>query len=223
MRSRVIREAILEAHQNVEKYGGRWYVLNSDGFDVVMESYFIHEDGTRKAKPFISLYNTEDKFYGNHGMGHSVEYIDGDLKFTSSWDDTKWDDFEQPYGDKVRVDDSNERGIRPIGHVGHGLSYATAMSVANLRHKGHDVVYLDSELDEEKGISFDRLQGMLDFKTNRVFVIDNVNKYFHHDIPVSIKEERFDMASGKMVEDKYQRPMSEAKRKQLRNKRKKRK
>jgi len=221
MRSRVIREAILEAHQNVEKYGGRWYVLNSDGFDVVMESYFIHEDGTRKAKPFISLYNTEDKFYGNHGMGHSVEYIDGDLKFTSSWDDTKWDDFEQPYGDKVRVDDSNQRGIRPIGVVGHGSSIGMANLITRMGQshiaKLQEVVSMHDEL-EDNCIITPKLDG-----GRKLFVFDNVNQYFHHDIPVSIKEERFDMATGKMVEDKYQRPLSDAKRKQLRNKRKKRK
>lgn len=212
MRNRVIREAILEAHQNQEKYGNTWYVLNSDGFDVVKESYFINEDGTRKVKPFISLYNTEDKFYGNHGMGHVVEYVDGDLKFTSSWDDPKWDDFEQPYGDKFEQEGI---GIRPIGVVGHGSTIA----IANLiTRTGQAQIAKLEEVFDENGIIIPKLDG-----TRKQFVFENINQYFHHDIPVSIKEERFDMATGKMVEDRYQRPMSDEKRKLLRNKRKKRK
>jgi hypothetical protein len=218
MRNRVIREAILEAHQNHEKYGNTWYVLDSDGFDVVKESYFIDEDGTRKAKPFISLYNTEDKFYGNHGMGHAVEYVDGDLKFTSSWDDPKWDDFEQPYGDRI---EEKEVGIRPMGVVGrpigiagHGSSIVMANLISRIGHseivKLKDMVSMHDELED----NHDGIQ--------KLFVVDNIDKLLHYDIPVSIREERFDMKTGKMVEDKYQRPMSDAKRKQLRNKRKKR-
>jgi hypothetical protein len=219
MRDRVIREAILEAHQNVEKYGGVWYVLNSDGFDVVKESYFINEDGTRKHKPFISLYNTDDKFYGNYGIGHGVEFVDGDLKFTSSWDDPKWDDFEQPYGEKLE-EEPYERGIMPMGVVGHGstISMASLIARSGQAHvaKLQDVLNLGDDVDEN-GITTPKLDG-----TRKLFVVENFDFDGTLFDKIDIQTTRFDMKTGKIVEDKYHRPISETKRKELRNKRKKR-
>lgn len=57
---RVIREAMLEAHQNVKKYGGVWHVVSDDFLSVVNESYFSEEE---KCHKFKSIYNTFDRSY----------------------------------------------------------------------------------------------------------------------------------------------------------------
>lgn len=117
MRHRVIMEAILEAHQNVDNYGETWYVLNDDWFSVVKESYFIEDNGTRKDKPFVSLYNTTDCIYGSLGMAKKMEYKDGKVSCVAVDIETQ---FEQPYSTKIE----KERGINVvlIGEKGHGRS-----------------------------------------------------------------------------------------------------
>lgn len=147
MKHRQIMEAILEAHLNVEKYGETWYVLNDDFFSVVKESYFITDEGVRKDKPFVSLYNTNDKFYGRNGLGHVIEYVNGEVKTTSVGfhkSETKYNDFEQPYGDQVQ---EAERGII-VGHMhaGHtiGLHHIlpkTHNIISNLVIKESDEFY----------------------------------------------------------------------------------
>lgn len=232
MRTRVIREAILEAHQNVDKYGGTWYVLNSDFFDVVKESYFIHEDGTRKDKPFVSLYNTDDKFYGRSGIGHIVEYKDGDLIFTSSWDKPEWDNFEQPYGDKVTQHDKGERGIKPIimgdVHIGKSMSSAMIHALSLGTHADlMEIIAIHDKLEDEgiggilSGLNQLGENGMRDtFK--KTFVVNNYCDYFKQDESDSVKPKMFDMATGKMIDVPITGSISESKRLALRKKRKKR-
>lgn len=97
MRHRVIREAMKEAHETADEFGGTWYVLDDDFMSVVKESYFITEEGDRKVKPFVCLYNTKDMRYGRH----TVQWIDGEIEIDSK--DVK-ERFEQPYGTKF-IDD----------------------------------------------------------------------------------------------------------------------
>jgi len=108
MRQRVIREAMLEAHQIAEEFGGTWYVLNDDFMSVVKESYFIEEDGTRKDKPFVSLYNTKDKRYNRH----TVDYVDGEIVIGEE----RGEYFEQPYGKKQAT-------YELMGEEGHGKTF----------------------------------------------------------------------------------------------------
>ena len=101
---KVIREAIIEAFQNVEKYGGVWHVLNNPEFDVVKPSYFFNEDGTRKDKPWYSLFDTELCKY----TSNKVSYVDGDLSFETLPND------EIYWGNKVEEEKSEEIKARGI-------------------------------------------------------------------------------------------------------------
>ncbi len=137
MKHRQIMEAILEAHQNVDNYGETWYVLNDDFFSVVKESYFIEDDGTRKSKPFVSLYNTTDRIYGQ-SIARKMEYVDGKISVCDPEDE----DFDQPYGEKVlEAPVEKERGINMImmGHAGAGRSIAVRHLVEKSRSVGPSV------------------------------------------------------------------------------------
>ena len=94
MRHRVIREAMKEAHETADRFPDEvWYVLDDDFMSVVKESYFITDDGVRKQKPFVCMYNTKDMRYGRH----TVQWIDGEIEIDSK--DVK-ERFKQPYGTK---------------------------------------------------------------------------------------------------------------------------
>jgi len=150
MKHRVIMEAILEAHQNVEKYGETWYVLNDDFFSVVKESYFITDEGVRKDKPFVSLYNTDDKFYGSRGVGHIIEYVNGEVKPTMLDIEINsiWDDFEQPYGDRVKEVGRNMVMMGTIGH-GHTLGLHHLLPIARSAHShGMDHTIINKDVIE---------------------------------------------------------------------------
>ena len=210
MGSRVIREAMLEAHQNAERFPEEtWYVLNDDFMSVVKESYFIHDDGTRKEKPFVALYNATDKKYGMH----EVDYVDGEIVITSP-EDAEY--FDQPYGERY------QEPIRPIGHVGHGKTVATELEIASLMVKGHDAHIIDAKTTSPKGIISALNDGLMDsFK--KTFVIENLHD-LDWDYPSDkVKPKHFDMATGKMIETPITVSMSDEKRRQLRKKRKKRK
>lgn len=93
-RGRTIREAMKEAHENVDNYGGTWFVCSDEFMSVVKESYFITDEGVRKPKPFVCLYNTKDMRYGRH----TVEWINGEIEIDTE-NDTEHR-FEQPYSTK---------------------------------------------------------------------------------------------------------------------------
>lgn len=195
---RVIREAILEAHQNVDKYGGTWYVCSDDFFSVVKESYFINEDGTRKDKPFISLYNTDDMFYGNHGMGHRIEYNDGEVEFVRMNVDDE--DYEQPYGERFRG-----REMEVVGNPGIGKS----RMVRNKEITSKLLEVMDDLADVSN-----------EDKDKDVYMITNPH-IDDYKLPF-IDGKKYDMASGKRKDDTIGGSISELKRKINKNKRKKR-
>ena len=106
MENRTIREAMKEAHENVDNYGGVWYVLDDRFKSVVVESYFITDEGDRKVKPFVCLYNTKDMKYGYH----TVQWIDGEIEIDG--EDRAENRFTQPYNTRF-VEEGRGIVIKP--------------------------------------------------------------------------------------------------------------
>lgn len=166
--NRVIREGMTEAHQNVDEFGGTWFVLSDSHKSVVTESYFITEDGERKVKPFVCLYNTDDKRYGRH----TIQWVDG--KIVIDKQDVK-ERFTQKYGNKIEE-------MEMIGKPAAGRTLSVPPS----------------------------------------YVL-SANTYEMLDSSEYIKNEVFDMSTGKMVNSPIGKGLTKNKRLKLRKKRKKRK
>jgi len=218
---RTIREAMKEAHENVDNYGGKWFVCSDEFKSVVKESYFITDEGDRKVKPFTNLYNTEDMKYGYH----TVQWVEGEIVIDS--DDRAEHRFTQPYDRRFVEEQTHLQKTRSIGmtmlgdpHVGRSHAMAQALSIARIHDRLEDdmVMPMGDLIDKfkERGI---------DIKTAmKPFIIDDPYKYtrtWDWDNEPFIIPKRFDMATGKFVEETHGGGMSEAKRKALRKKRKK--
>ncbi len=211
MRERVIMEAILEAHQNVDNYGGTWYVCDDRFMSVVKESYFINEDGTRKVKPFISLYNTDDMFYGTHGIGHLMEYKDGEVNVVKDGDivsriNEAYRNFEQPYGEKHIEPKTYEQ----VGTVGFGKTHVVEQAIINEVLRKPRALGISMASPDSVGESFNRPSH---------YTIRPLHSTYEFNVDEEVK--KFNMISGKMEKDKTPTPISDNRKEVLRKKRKK--
>jgi len=221
---RTIREAMKEAHENVDNYGGTWFVCSDEFKSVVKESYFITDEGDRKVKPFVCLYNTNDMKYGFH----KVQWVNGEIVIDT--DDRLEERFFQPYDTKF-VEETVVHKKRSIGvsttspitigdpHVGTSIALAKSLEIARMHDRLKDTMSLPTgnliEKSKERGIDIKN--------TSKPFIINNpyegMKNWF--DEPY-VEPKVFDMATGKMKPLPVSGSISEEKRKALRKKRKKR-
>jgi hypothetical protein len=216
-----------EAHETADRFPDEvWYVLDDDFMSIVKESYFITDEGDRKVKPFVCLYNTKDMKYGYH----TIQWVDGEIEIDA--DDRAKHRFTQPYDTKfveeterpklVHVDLETEvngnRDIVMLGdpHVGHSLALASIMA----RSKGGSLKNMLSHLDKISDDYDGKSLGGIKYDIPKPIMISDfprlTDDYVSNDIEV------FDLATGTTKKEHIARDMTELKRKQLKKKRKKR-
>lgn len=203
MEFRTIKEGMKEAHETADKFGGTWYVLDTRDKSVVKESYFITDDGDRKVKPFVSLYNTSDMKYGRD----IVQWVNNEIIIDRG--DIQKNRFKQPYGIKFVEEDKKAKEYIMLGdpHFGHTHHIELAKSIA-LSERSLGTIHAPTT----------------EFNGTTLLIEDSFKELNLLKEPISlVKEDVFDISTGQMVKAPVNNKLSKSKRIKLRKKRKKKK
>lgn len=186
-----ITEQIKKAHEYNNEFGEIWHVLNNKSLDVVKYTYVYNDDGSKKDKPFKSIYNTESKKYGRNKVKYfnkEVFYFDYNKKLSSE--------------ESIKLESLKEfknifkKYIVKFKEVESDIDCLNEIMFVSFFTDIIDIVFLREIMYKLKDIVTIQVKGILG-NINEISIIANLNEFNYS------KEEVINMIESFNTIDKY--------------------